>query len=94
MKDFIEKTGEYNYTSFKAGEKTFKIIGTETPEDCKDRLDVIDTFKSSDNVISTRTRREIKQAFKDKKITPVESSEIKFITYSKAQWDKLVGRKA
>lgn len=92
MKDFIGKNGEYNYTSFKAGEKTFRIVGTETPENCTDKLDVIDTFKSSDNILSTRTRREIKQAFKDKKITAVLSTEIICQPYDKKKFTAALGR--
>ena len=92
MKDFIEKTGEYNYTSFKSGEKTFRLIGTETPENCTDKLDVIDTFKSSDNILSTRTRREVKEAFKNKKITAVLSTEIICDPYDKKKFSAALGR--
>jgi len=77
MKFFIEPSGEYNYTAFEADDKVFKIVGTEVPDNYKTILDVKDTFRSSDGVFSTRTRRQIYQAAFEGKITQIESSEIK-----------------
>jgi len=76
MKLFIEPNGTYNYSSFEADGKKFTIVGSETPEDYQNIFDMMDTFKSSDGVFSTRTRRQIQQAFFDGKITPVQSSMI------------------
>lgn len=103
MEDFITNNGEYNYTTFKLVQsekeikektpiKKFTIIGTEVPENSDKILDVIDTFKSSDNILSTRTRGEIKKAFKAKKIIADEDSYVGIKPYDKKKFTAALGR--
>lgn len=101
--DFINKTGEYDFTMFtmvqtekeikeKKPNKTFTIVGSEVDENSIKMLDMVDTFKSSDGIFSTRKRSEILDAFKKGKIKPVADSIIKINPVDKKQWDKLKGR--
>lgn len=103
MDEFITKKGEYNYTTFslvqseneikdKKPLKIFTLVGTEVPEGCMSILDVIDTFKSSDNIFSTRIRKEIKEAYNNNKIVAVQESLIKNGVYDKNKFQKALGR--
>lgn len=92
MVEFITPKGEYNYLSFKIEKKTFTLVGSEVPAEYKNAMDMIDTFKSSENVFSTRTRKEIREAYKDKKLEIIESSLIVPGVYDKKKFQQSQGR--
>lgn len=91
----IEKNGEYNYRSFKIDDKVFTIVGSEVSPDSNAVMEMTDSFRSSDNKISTRKRQQIwdAQQAKDSKMVPVEDSKILFRNISKEETKRIQARR-
>lgn len=89
----LNDDGSYNYNSFEGANGVWTIIGSKSQSNHKDPFLCIDTFKSDKgDYLDVKREKVFQQAFKGK-IKPVLSSAIpKSKTYSKKEWDKLIGR--
>lgn len=87
MKGLFDENGAYNYTSFKGKNGIWRLIGVESgitssPWQC------MDEFKSEKGEYKTYKREQVRDQFDNRRIQPIESSEVKLNTETK----KKIGR--
>lgn len=82
MKGLFDESGAYNYTSFQGKSGIWKLIGVESgitssPWQC------MDEFKSDKGEYRTFKREQVRAQYDEKRIKPIESSEVKLNTEKK-----------
>lgn len=85
----LNKDFSYNYSSFSANGKIYRLVGTKCEEYEKPNL-CEDCFVDEDGKFLTIVRQIIMDRQKEKKITPVIHSLIAIKSHDKKEWGKII----